>query len=141
MSVTTSNSFGNAMAGAMSPGMQLRASRIEMVRQNKNLKLTFSERFCKYLGSILLLPTLGLAGIISVPPKTTLAVFRFGKLDRVISTPGLAWLLPFSEIVSQFTGTQTYRMDQLQVIDSTGEEGRATYRSPQGFFGPRALES
>ena len=37
-----------------------------------------------------------------------------------VTLAGLAWLLPFAEITSQFTGTQTYRMDELNVIDATG---------------------
>lgn len=57
-------------------------------------QLGCGEAFCKWLALIPLIPTLGLAGLTSIPPRTTVAVFRFGKLDQVYSRPGLTWILP-----------------------------------------------
>ena len=78
--VAYGNMLNNTQVGAASAAMQMRAQRSASVQAAKSLKLSASEYFCKYLGGIVLIPTLFLGGIISVPPRTTLAVFRFGKL-------------------------------------------------------------
>ena len=55
-----------------------------------------------------------------MPPRTTLAIFRFGKLDQVITRPGLTWILPGGDRIACFTGTQTYKLDELHVVDAAG---------------------
>ena len=98
----------------------LRTQRINMVRETKALKLTVTEQFLKYFGGLFALPFLGLTCIRNIPTKTTQAIFRFGKLDRVITEPGLAFVLPFGETVSAFTGTQTHKINELNVVDLAG---------------------
>lgn len=99
----------------------LRQQRITMVRETKALKMTVSEVFLKYFGGLVFAaPFAYLNCIRNVPTKTTMAVFRFGKLDHVISKPGLAFVLPFGTSVSAFTGTQTHKIDELRVVDLSG---------------------
>ena len=43
-----------------------------------------------------------------------------GKLDRVITKPGIHWVAPFHDRVVMFSGTQTRKIDNLHVIDSAG---------------------
>jgi regulator of protease activity HflC (stomatin/prohibitin superfamily) len=83
-------------------------------------RLTIAEYFLKGLGCLATLPTLGLSGFMSVPTRTTVAVFRFGKLDRIIRKPGLVWVAPFAELVTGFNGSQTHKMSNLDVIDKAG---------------------
>ena len=73
--------------------MPIRQQRADAVRVAKTMKLNCGEGFCKWLALIPLLPTLGLAGLKVIPPRTTLALFRFGKLDRVYSKCVLPLLL------------------------------------------------
>lgn len=96
----------------------LLAARVEAAKAQK---LTVSEWICsKGLGTLLTLPFLGLTGLTSVPTNTTLAIFRFGKLDRVIKKPGLVWIAPIYERVQSFGGTQTHKMDSINVLDASG---------------------
>lgn len=103
---------------AISARTQLLAQKVESV---KRARLTCFEGFCsKGLGTLLTLPTLGLSGLITVPIATTVAIFRFGKLCCVISQPGLHWVAPLYDRVQMFTGTQTHRMTELQLVDGVG---------------------
>lgn len=90
------------------------------VLEAKSRKLTCSEWCIKALGALFTLPTLGLSGLIIVPANTSVAIMRFGKLDRVISKPGFAWVAPFYERIQGFRGTNTYRLDSLHVLDGAG---------------------
>ena len=105
-------------AHAISARTQLLAQKVESV---KRARLTCFEAFCsKGLGTLLTLPALGLSGLITVPVATTVAIFRFGKLCCVISQPGLHWVAPLYDRVQMFTGTQTHKIDELQLVDGVG---------------------
>jgi SPFH domain / Band 7 family len=107
-----------APAHAISERTQLLAQKVESV---KRARLTCFEAFCsKGLGTLLTLPALGLSGLITVPVATTVAIFRFGKLCCVISQPGLHWVAPLYDRVQMFTGTQTHKIDELQLVDGVG---------------------
>ena len=56
----------------------------------------------------------------TVPPNTAVALFRFGKLDRVLDKAGLYWLPLFYSEIRVFTGTQSHKMDELHVVDAAG---------------------
>jgi hypothetical protein len=91
------------------------------VAEVKSQKLTCIEWiFSKGLGNLFALPSLGTFALMYVPVSTSVAIFRFGKVDRVISKPGLYYVPFFYDSVSTFTGTQTQRMDELNLVDSTG---------------------
>lgn len=84
------------------------------VAEAKAKRLGCFEHFLsKSLGTLVLAPSCFLGGFTSVQPNNALAVFRFGKLDRMITRPGLYWLPTFFENVTCFTGTQTHKMDEL----------------------------
>jgi regulator of protease activity HflC (stomatin/prohibitin superfamily) len=55
-----------------------------------------------------------------VPPATTICVFRFGKLCRILSTPGLTWVAPGGEETRAFTGIRSHRLPELHVVDAGG---------------------
>jgi hypothetical protein len=86
----------------------------------KAKRLSCCELFLKGVSACLTLPTLGCAGFINVPSNTRYAIFRFGKLDCEINTPGLHWVTPFYEAVWAFSGTSTHRTSELHVIDAAG---------------------
>ena len=87
----------------------------------KAARLTcFEAFFSKGLGTIFSVPFLMLPGCITVPAATSVAIFRFGKLDRVLNRPGLAWVAPGYERVQMFTGSQTHKMDELHLVDAVG---------------------
>jgi regulator of protease activity HflC (stomatin/prohibitin superfamily) len=90
------------------------------VEAAKSERLNFGEHLLKGLGALSTVFTLGLSGFTTVPPRTTIAVFRFGKLDRVLRRPGLVWLAPFGELVTGFSGSQTHKIEGLDVIDKVG---------------------
>lgn len=124
-------SFGSADAhvtlpspflGGHSPLSARTAALQRKVTTAKAERLTCSEAFCSKCLPVLCcaLPTLGLAGCATVPPRHTYAVFRFGKLDAVIDRPGLTWIYPFSDIVKCFTGARTQMLDSMNVIDAAG---------------------
>ncbi len=48
------------------------------------------------------------------------AFFRFGKLERVISTPGLSYVTPGASRVDGFAGTQSLILPPQNIIDSAG---------------------
>jgi hypothetical protein len=105
-------------AHQVSQRTQMLAARVAHVKAQR---LTCFELFCsKGLGTFFTIPTAGLSGLISVPAATSCAIFRFGKLDCVISRPGLTWIAPFYERVEMFTGTQTHKMDELHLVDAVG---------------------
>lgn len=110
----------NGGSGSNSLSAARTASLARKVDMAKMQKLTCSELFCLCLGFLPQIPLLGLTGIIVVPANTTVCVFRFGKLTAQISKPGMTWLLPGGHRIYQFTGTQTHRMDQLHVVDGSG---------------------
>jgi hypothetical protein len=91
-----------------------------LVADAKARRLNCGELFCKFLGALSTLPTLGLSGLITVDSNTVVAIFRFGKLDRVINAPGMWWVAPGYTMVSGFKGTNTHKIDQLNVIDAAG---------------------
>jgi len=64
-----------------------------LVTEAKQKRLNCGELVCKWLGALVTLPTLGLSGLICVDTNTSLAIFRFGKLDRLITTPGMHWVV------------------------------------------------
>lgn len=81
-----------APAHKMSERTRMLAQR---VAEAKAQRLTCSEWFCSVgLGTFFSLPFLGLTGLTTVPANTTVCVFRFGKLTRVIAKPGLYWCAP-----------------------------------------------
>eukprot|EP00906_Rhabdomonas_costata_P037922 RCo053514 len=90
------------------------------VAEVKAQHLTGCELMLKGVGVLTGLPFLGLCNFITVPANTNVAIFRFGKLDRMITTPGLHWVAPFYDAVSKFGGTQSRKIDNLHVIDSAG---------------------
>lgn len=83
-------------------------------------KLTCCESVWNCFGcTVCCLATCGCAGFITVPASTNVAIFRCGKLDGEITTPGCHWVNPcYQRKVQQFAGTQTEKMDQLHVIDA-----------------------
>lgn len=93
------NTNANPVTAAGSASSQAKLSdRTRMLQQRvadaKAQKLSCSEWFCSVgLGALFTLPLLGLTGLTTVPANTTLCVFRFGKLTKVIRTPGLYWLV------------------------------------------------
>jgi hypothetical protein len=64
--------------------------------------------------------TLGCSGFVTVPANTTVSIFRFGKLDGMITTPGIHWVTPCCDTVKHFAGTQTHNSDEMHVIDAAG---------------------
>ena len=81
----------------MSQRTQMLGARVAQVKAQR---LTCFELLSsKGLGTLFSLPFLGLTGLISIPAATSCAIFRFGKLDCVISEPGLTWVAPFYERV------------------------------------------
>lgn len=91
------------------------------VAEAKAQELTCCELSTKYcLGSTACLMTLGFGCLTVVPTNTKMAVFRFGKLDGMIETPGCHCVVPCFDPVKQFAGTQTHKIEQLHVIDATG---------------------
>ncbi len=64
------------------------------VLEAKNKRLTCFEHLLKGLGALMTVPFLGLTGLIVVPANTSVAIMRYGKLDRVINEPGFAWVAP-----------------------------------------------
>lgn len=134
-------SFGSADAhvtlpspflGGHSPLSARTAALQRKVTTAKAERLTCSEAFCSKCLPVLCcaLPTLGLAGCATVPPRHTYAVFRFGKLDAVIDRPGLTWIYPFSDIVKCFTGarTQMVRTGAARRRRGAGRHGVAVLR-------------
>jgi len=148
----------------MSQRTQMLGARVAQVKAQR---LTCFELLSsKGLGTLFSLPFLGLTGLISIPAATSCAIFRFGKLDCVISEPGLTWVAPFYErvqmvrrggleralssylscahtslsrppasplassptylsarsiaLAAQFTGTQTHKMNELNLVDAVG---------------------
>lgn len=105
-------------------GLDARHERITRLQRKveaaKAARLSCLEWCVKGLGVIFTLPSMGLSGFVSVPTNHKAAIFRFGKLDRVLEKPGLHWLPLFYERVQCFAGTQTHRMDQLNVVDAAG---------------------
>jgi hypothetical protein len=91
------------------------------VAEVKSQKLTCIEWiFSKGLGHLFALPSLGAFALLYVPVSTSVAIFRFGKVDRVISKPGLHYVPFFYDSVATFTGTQSQRIDELNLVDATG---------------------
>lgn len=81
----------------MSQRTQMLGARVAQVKAQR---LTCFELLSsKGLGTLFSVPFLGLTGLISIPAATSCAIFRFGKLDCVISEPGLTWVAPFYERV------------------------------------------
>ena len=93
----------------------------ERVAAVKKQHLTLCEHLVKGLsGLVSFCTTLGLSGLTTVPANTSVAIFRFGKLDTVIKTPGIHWITPCAETVRHFAGTQTHESAELRVIDGAG---------------------
>jgi regulator of protease activity HflC (stomatin/prohibitin superfamily) len=91
------------------------------INEAKNYKLTavetlFSVVVPTFFSSFLLF----LPGFITVPANTAVSIFRFGKFEQTIKTPGLVWVTPGYERIESFTGSQTHKMDSLHVVDSAG---------------------
>lgn len=104
-----------------SRGMSARTAEFHRrVTAAKNVKLNAFEHLVKGLGALFTLPFLGLTGFTTVPANTRVAIFRFGKLDRILMTPGIYWLPLFYESVSHFAGQQTTSLPDLHVIDAAG---------------------
>jgi len=103
--------------GAFVPHHQMSARTAMLARKVAEAKAKrlgcFEHFLSKSLGTLVLAPSCFLGGFVSVQPNNALAVFRFGKLDRMITRPGLYWLPTFFENVTCFTGTQTHKMDEL----------------------------
>ena len=103
--------------GAFVPHHQMSARTAMLARKVAEAKAKrlgcFEHFLSKSLGTLVLAPSGFLGGFVSVQPNNALAVFRFGKLDRMITRPGLYWLPTFFENVTCFTGTQTHKMDEL----------------------------
>ncbi len=123
---TAATAAGNPLAAVtvhhpahqVSQRTQMLAARVAHVKAQR---LSCFELLCsKGLGTFFTAPLLGLSGLISVPAATSVAIFRFGKLDCVIARPGLTWVAPFYERVQMFTGTQTHKMDELHLVDAVG---------------------
>ena len=90
------------------------------VADAKAKKLTCFEWCLKGLGALSTLPFLGLTGLIVVPANTSVAIMRFGKLDRVLSEPGFAWVSPGYQRIDGFRGTNTYSLHSLHLLDGSG---------------------
>ena len=67
------------------------------------------------------------------------AIFRFSKLDRVISTPGLHYVIPGYEMVMQSTQTQTYRIHELKLNDCAGNPIVISGLLEYSIFDPASL--
>jgi hypothetical protein len=86
------------------------------VQAAKGVKLNAGEEVIKwFFGVLFAIPTLLLAGFLVVPSNHSAALFRFGKLDRIINRPGLAWAPLFYERIQYFTGTQVRAKPQQGV--------------------------
>ena len=98
----------------MSQRTQMLGARVAQVKAQR---LTCFELLSsKGLGTLFSVPFLGLTGLISIPAATSCAIFRFGKLDCVISEPGLTWVAPFYE--------------RVQMVRCGGRKARACVRAP-----------
>jgi regulator of protease activity HflC (stomatin/prohibitin superfamily) len=83
-------------------------------------RLSICEWVCTALGCLTTLPFLGLTGLRVVPPMTRLAIFRFGKLVTTIRSPGLTWAVPCGTFIQSFAGSQTHKLEELNVVDASG---------------------
>lgn len=103
---------------ALSARTQVLAQR---VADAKGQSLSCCETLIKYfLGSLVAVPTLGIGCLTTVPANTNVAVFRFGKLDGVLTEPGVHCVVPCFEREAYFAGTQTHIIEKLNVIDAAG---------------------
>jgi len=109
-----------AAGGSPAPGADRIARLQRKVAEAKARRMGCGEHICQCLGLLACLPTLGLCQFVTVPANTKIAIFRFGKLDRVLSTSGIHWIAPCYDSVSHFSGTQTHKLDSLNVIDAAG---------------------
>jgi len=118
LAASRGNPVAVAAAGALPPRVLALANKVEVARRER---LSFLEALVKWVfGVLFTVPFLGLTGFTMVPANTTLVVFRFGKVDAVVTQPGITWLPLFYEAVYAFVGTQTYTTTDLQVIDAAG---------------------
>lgn len=97
---------------ALSPRIQALAARVQNAKQQQ--QTVFELFIVWFFGVLVYLPSLFLGGFIVNPVNHVTAIFRFGKVDRIITKPGLAWLPAFYERITTFTGTQTHKMAELQ---------------------------
>lgn len=109
-----------AAGGMKAPGQQRIEELKRMVATAKAKHLSPAEALIKGFNALLTLPFLGLTGYINIPANTKVAIFRFGKLDALISTPGLHWVAPGYERMEEFAGAQTHETEKLSVIDAAG---------------------
>lgn len=94
------------MAASLRPG-QARVETIKnMVALAKSKRLTIGEHAIVAIGALSTLPFFGLTGLVSVPTNTKVAIFRFGKLTSILTTPGLHYVAPFYNGISEFAGAQ-----------------------------------
>lgn len=96
------------------------ASLARKVADVKAKRLNGGELFCKFLSFLGTAPNLFLSGFTTVPINTQVAIFRFGKLETVLTVPGLYWITPGYERVSHFAGAKTHITSDLRVIDASG---------------------
>lgn len=93
----------------------------QKVRAAKEKRLTCFEMALRAGCSLLCCPLCFLGvGWVQVNANTAAAFFRFGKLERVIDTPGLAYVTPCATRVDGFAGTQSLILPPLNIIDASG---------------------
>lgn len=80
--------------------------------------LTALEHTIKYLGAAVTLPAYPLWYVVTPAAHQTVLI-RFGKVDGLLNS-GLSFPIPFASEVCVFTGTRSYKTEQLHVNDSTG---------------------
>ena len=109
------------MAPAQEVMSERTATQLAKVARIKALTLTGCETACVGLcGCLACLSSFGFGACVTVPASTNVALFRCGKLTGTISAPGCNCILPGAEVVQEFAGTRTQILDELRVIDASG---------------------
>ena len=93
----------------------------DKVRAAKEQKLTCFELALRSCCSLVCCPLCFIGvGWVQVNANTASAFFRFGKLERVIDTPGLSYVTPGATRIDGFRGTQSLILPPLNIIDAAG---------------------
>lgn len=88
------------MVGSHAGPSERTAKLARKVKEIKALELTCCESTFKWIGCACgALTTLGTTMCITVPASTNVALFRCGKLDGEISTPGCHCIVPYATII------------------------------------------
>ena len=93
----------------------------QKVRAAKASRLNCCELALRSLGTLCCAPLCCLGvGWQEVKANSSAAFFRFGKLERVVTQPGLTYVTPGAHRIDGFAGTQSLILPQQNIIDAAG---------------------